>query len=113
MSTTTVWQTCDKCGERWWDSHICRSTVTVRYNCGAAETEEAIRNKLIELGWAPPGQAPDDTALLRQALEALELALSSHGVLLLSDPPQDAWKTRGVDGKGREVIASLRQRLAM
>lgn len=32
------------------------SKVTVRYDCSAAETEEAIRQKLIELGWAPPGE---------------------------------------------------------
>lgn len=44
----------------------------------------------------------------KQALEALELVLSSHGVLLLSDPPQDPWKTRGVEGKSREAITALR-----
>jgi hypothetical protein len=60
---------------------------------------------------AAPQPQRDDTALLRQALEALELALSSNGVLLLSDPPQDAWKFHGVDGKGREAIAALRERL--
>ncbi len=27
---------------------------------------------------------------------ALILALDSHGVVLLSDPPQDAWKAGGV-----------------
>ena len=21
------WQTCPKCGERWWDSHVCRNTL--------------------------------------------------------------------------------------
>ena len=47
----------------------------------------------------------------RLALEALELALSSHGVMLLSDPPQDPWKTRGVEGKSREAITALRQAL--
>jgi len=45
---------------------------------------------------------------MRQALEALELALSSHGVMLLSDPPQDAWKTRQVENKGREAVTALR-----
>ena len=28
-----------------------------------------------------------------ELLEALKLALSAHGKVLLSDPPQDAWKT--------------------
>jgi hypothetical protein len=46
--------------------------------------------------------------VMRQALEALELALSSHGVMLLSDPPQDAWKTRQVENKGREAVTALR-----
>jgi hypothetical protein len=50
--------------------------------------------------------------VLKQALEALELALRSHGVMLLSDPPQDAWKTYGVEGNARQAIASLRQAIA-
>ena len=54
---------------------------------------------------------PQQEAAMRQALEALELALSSHGVLLLSDPPQDSWKTRNVEGKSREAITALRQAL--
>jgi hypothetical protein len=47
--------------------------------------------------------------VLKQSLEALELALRSHGVMLLSDPPQDAWKTYGVEGNARQAITSLRQ----
>jgi len=47
----------------------------------------------------------------QQALEALELALSSYGVMLLSDPPQDAWKTRGVESKSRLAITALRAAL--
>jgi|688.fasta_scaffold498542_3 hypothetical protein len=52
------------------------------------------------------------TEVLKQALEALELALRSHGVMLLSDPPQDAWKTYGVEGNARQAITSLRQAIA-
>jgi hypothetical protein len=44
-------------------------------------------------------------AVNEELLEALQLALSSHGVMLLSDPPQDAWKTRGVEAKARAAIA--------
>jgi hypothetical protein len=40
-----------------------------------------------------------------ELLEALKLALSAHGVLVLSDPPQDAWKTYGVEQKARAAIA--------
>lgn len=43
-----------------------------------------------------------------QLLEALELALRSHGVTLLSDPPQDAWKTYGVEAKARAAIAAAK-----
>jgi hypothetical protein len=50
--------------------------------------------------------------VLKQALEALELALRSYGVMLLSDPPQDAWKTYGVEGNARQAITSLRQAIA-
>ena len=38
-------------------------------------------------------------------LEALQLALSAHGRMLMSDPPQDAWKAYGVEGKARAAIA--------
>lgn len=54
---------------------------------------------------------PTDEALLRQALEMLELALSSHKVLLMSDPPRWAWNEYGVEGKCRATIAALRERL--
>ena len=40
-----------------------------------------------------------------ELLEALQLALSAHGKLLLSDPPQEAWKTYGVETKARAAIA--------
>ena len=49
---------------------------------------------------------------MKQALEALELAKRSYGVMLLSDPPQDAWKTRGVNGEIDKSITSLRQAIA-
>ena len=45
----------------------------------------------------------------RQALEALEMALRYHGVMLLSDPPKDAWKYHGVDGEANKAITALRR----
>ena len=42
-----------------------------------------------------------------QLLEALKLALSSHGVMLTSYPPQDAWKFYGVEEKARAAIKSV------
>jgi hypothetical protein len=41
----------------------------------------------------------------QELLEALKLALSAHGVMLLSDPPQEAWKTYGVEQKAGAAIA--------
>ena len=38
-------------------------------------------------------------------LEALKLALDSHGRLLMSDPPQDPWKVNRVEEKARAAIA--------
>ncbi len=40
-----------------------------------------------------------------ELLEALRLALSAHGRMLMSDPPQDAWKAQGVEAKARAAIA--------
>ena len=42
-------------------------------------------------------------------LEALKLALSSHGVMLLSDPPQDAWKVNRVEEKARAAIKAVEE----
>ncbi len=44
-------------------------------------------------------------AVNQELLEALKLALSAHGKMLLSDPPQEAWKTYGVEQKARAAIA--------
>jgi len=48
----------------------------------------------------------------QQALEALELALRCHGVMLLSDPPQDAWKYHGVEADANKAITALRDAIA-
>jgi hypothetical protein len=38
--------------------------------------------------------------------DALRLAIESHGVLLMSDPPHDARKARQVELKAREALAA-------
>jgi hypothetical protein len=48
----------------------------------------------------------------QQVLDAVSLAMSSHDVMLASDPPQDAWKTRGVQTRLAGAWATLRARLA-
>jgi len=49
---------------------------------------------------------------LKLALEALGLAKHSHGVLLLSDPPQEAWKTYQVDAALSKAITAIKEVLA-
>ena len=46
---------------------------------------------------------------MKQALEALDLATVSHGRLLMSNPPQDAWTYNCVDQHCAKAITALRQ----
>ena len=48
---------------------------------------------------------------LQLALEALQLAKHSHGIMLLSDPPQEAWKTRQVDFALLKAINAIKETL--
>jgi hypothetical protein len=48
-------------------------------------------------------------AVNAELLEALRLALESHGRMLMSDPPQDAWKAYGVEEKARAAIAKAEE----
>ena len=48
-------------------------------------------------------------AVNAELLEALKLALSAHGRMLLSDPPQDAWKAQGVEAKACAAIAKAEE----
>lgn len=58
------------------------------------------------------GTTPDLRQAAQQALEAMRLAASNHDVMLLSDPPQDAWKARNVAGELSEAIIALEAALA-
>jgi hypothetical protein len=53
---------------------------------------------------------------LRQAAEraryALKMAVYAHGKMLLTDPPQEAWKAWNVEGVIREALAALDAALA-
>lgn len=42
-----------------------------------------------------------------ELVKVLKLALASHGVVLTSDPPQDAWKANGVADKARAALAKV------
>ncbi|OQS36649.1 hypothetical protein B0T40_09645 [Chromobacterium haemolyticum] len=46
------------------------------------------------------------TELEKQLLEATKLALSSHGQILLTNPPQEAWQHNRVDEICRAAIAA-------
>jgi hypothetical protein len=54
-------------------------------------------------------QRDQATAQRDELLEALKLALSSHGVMLMSDPPQDAWKVNRVEAKACAAIAKAEE----
>lgn len=75
-----------------------------------AEPEQVLRRVALAL---IEGQAgPTHREVMQQALDALELARSSHGVMLMTDPPQELWKTRGVDAALLKSAASIREALA-
>lgn len=65
---------------------------------------EPVREAMLAMN----GRIAELSAINDQLLEALELALRSHGVMLLSDPPQDAWKTYGVEAKARAAIKAAK-----
>ena len=48
-------------------------------------------------------------ALNAELVEALELARTSHGLLLMGDPPQEAWKYHRVDEKIRAALAKAKE----
>ena len=48
-------------------------------------------------------------AVNAELLEALKLALAAHSKVLMSDPPQDAWKAYGVEEKVRAAIAKAEE----
>jgi hypothetical protein len=59
---------------------------------------------MVNLGFEPLYTHPP-TADVQELVKALKLALDSHGVYLMSDPPQDAWKANGVERIAREALA--------
>jgi hypothetical protein len=48
---------------------------------------------------------------LEMAIKTLELVLTTHGVVLLSDPPQDAWKAKRVSSRITEAITAAKHAL--
>jgi hypothetical protein len=54
---------------------------------------------------APAAGTERDALLL--AKEAIEAAQRNHGAMLYSDPPQEAWKARGVDDKLRAALKAI------
>ncbi|MDX4956214.1 hypothetical protein [Delftia acidovorans] len=56
---------------------------------------------------APAAPAVDTRdAALQQAIAAMQLAESSHGAMLMSDPPQEMWKCYGVSRSLQEAISA-------
>ena len=54
---------------------------------------------------------PKQEAALRQALEAMNLARAAHGQILLSDPPQEAWKAWGVSAALTKAMTATSEAL--
>ena len=52
------------------------------------------------------------TEALKLALEALNLARAAHGQMLLSDPPQEAWKAWGVSAALTKAMTAASEALA-
>jgi hypothetical protein len=50
--------------------------------------------------------------VMQQALEALENAVLYHGIMLMSDPPQDAWKYHRVEDNAKQAITAIKEALA-
>ena len=48
-------------------------------------------------------------ALNAELVEALNLAWTNHGLMLMSDPPRDAWKHFCVDAAIRNVLAKAKE----
>ena len=54
----------------------------------------------------------EERKVIELALEALESALRYHGIMLMSDPPQDAWKYHRVENKADKAITAMKELLA-
>lgn len=90
-------------------------TPAVRFDLSPAQTEGAIREHLIRLGWTPPDEhaalQAEVEALLRQALEALESADWYIGQLEWLVYSPDDTETHEERAKVQSAIAALRERL--
>jgi hypothetical protein len=49
---------------------------------------------------------------LKMAIVAMQSALSNQGTMLLSDPPQSAWKFYGCENKLKEAFEACKEALA-
>ena len=55
---------------------------------------------------------PQQIDAMKLAFVALESAVRYHGMMLMSDPPQDAWKYHGVENKAGKAITAIEEVLA-
>ncbi|MDV2116448.1 hypothetical protein [Alcaligenes faecalis] len=53
-----------------------------------------------------------DRKLIAQLCEALDLARTCHGVMLMSDPPQEMWKSRSVDQVISDALEAAKAQLS-
>lgn len=86
-------------------------TVTVRYDLGAAETDAAIRRRLIELGWTPPGAGQAQPKMLRGWLFRRN-ADGTVGIFAPPPRPGESQRTSDCIGPGQRDLHELLGKLA-
>lgn len=82
---------------------LCAEMLAVLDGGHSISSASRIHKALKSLDTAQPAQV---NAML---VEALELALNSHGKTLMSNPPQDMWLVYGVEPKARAALTAAKQ----
>lgn len=93
---------------------VCAELVRVAESAQLVDrSTEMQRNLIDETPNLQSQQQPVSGAdgLVRQLCDALELARDCHGVMLMSDPPQEMWKGRGVDLVISEALEAAKAQL--
>lgn len=62
-----------------------------------SEVQAWLDDQFDKLAKLTKSSSQQEADLINQLCDALELARTCHGAMLMSDPPQEMWKVRGVD----------------
>ena len=85
-----------------------RESVTVRYDLSPAQTESAIRDALIRLGWTPPDEHTQQSATVN------DVVVERIAALLHEVTTGDPWTVAGVEhpGPDRDYYRGLAHKVA-